>query len=105
MNADNVKKAYNYGDKLDLTGLVVTAKYSDNTTVAVTDYTTYPANDATLIQLGEVSVRVDYQNFSESFTITVAKVLTGITLNTNNVKKEYYVGESLDLTGLVVTAK
>ena len=105
LNADNVKKAYNYGDKLDLTGLVVAAKYSDNTTVAVTDYTTYPANDATLIQLGEVSVRVDYQNFSESFTITVAKVLTGITLNTNNVKKEYYVGESLDLTGLVVTAK
>ena len=105
LNTTNVKKSYNYGDKLNLAGLVVTASYSDSTTKAVTDYTTYPTNDSTLMQLGEVSVRVDYQNFSESFTVTVNKVLTGITLNTTNVKKDYHVGEALDLTGLVVTAK
>ena len=71
LNTTNVKKSYNYGDKLNLAGLVVTASYSDSTTKAVTDYTTYPTNDSTLMQLGEVSVRVDYQNFSESFKVTV----------------------------------
>ena len=41
LNTDNVKKEYFDGDKLDLTGLVVTAQYSNDTAVNVTDYTTY----------------------------------------------------------------
>ena len=36
LNTDNVKKAYNYGDTLNLAGLVVTANYSNNTTTEVT---------------------------------------------------------------------
>ena len=100
----NVKKAYNYGEALNLTGLVVTAKYSDNTTTAVTDYVTNPANGTTLNTVGERVVTVTYQSFNAEFTVTVNKVLTDITLNTENVKKDYYTGDALDLTGLVVTA-
>ena len=105
LDTTNVKKAYNYGDKLNLAGLVVTANYSDNSAKAVTDYTTDPANESTLNTHGEVTVKVTYQSFNEQFTITVDKVLTEITLNTDNVKKDYYTGDALDLTGLEVTAK
>ena len=105
LNTENVKKEYAYNDNLDLTGLVVTAKYNDNSTAVVTEYTTDPANGATLTNLGENTVTVTYQEKTASFKITVTKVLTGIELDTTNVKKEYNYNEALDLTGLVVTAK
>ena len=104
LNTVNVKKAYNYGEALNLAGLVVTANYSDNTTAAVTDYTTNPVNGTTLNTVGEQVVTITYQSFNAEFTVTVNKVLTVITLNTENVKKDYYTGDALDLTGLVVTA-
>ena len=106
LNTNNVKKEYNYGEKLTLAGLVVTASYSNNTTEQVTSgYTTNPAENTELKTLGENDVVVTYQSFTASFKITVSKLLTGIELDTTNVKKEYGYNETLDLTGLVVTAK
>ena len=104
LNADNVKKTYTYGDALNLTGLVVNANYDDNTSKAVTSYTTAPTNGTTLNSVGDVTVTVTYEGKTASFNISVTKVLTGITINTDNVKKTYGQGETLDLTGLVVTA-
>ena len=104
VNADSVKKSYTYGEALDLTGLVVTAKYSDETTAGVAEYTTNPANGTTLNEVGNKDVTVTYQGKTDKFTVVVGKTLTGITLNTDAVKKSYAVGEVLDLTGLVVTA-
>ena len=105
LNAETVKKEYAYNENLDLTGLVVTAKYNDNSSAAVTDYTTNPANGAALTNLGENTVTVTYNEKTASFKINVVKTLTGIELDTANVKKEYNYGEALDLSGLVVTAK
>ena len=105
LNTDNVKKAYNYGDTLNLAGLVVTANYSNNTTTEVTNYTTNIANGSELKTVGENDIVVTYLTFTASFKITVNKVLTSIELNTEAVKKEYGYNEALDLTGLVVTAK
>lgn len=105
LNTENVKKEYNYGENLTLAGLVVTANYNNNTSKPVTNYTSSPANGAALNTVGEVNVVISYETFTESFKITVNKVLTGIELNTENVKKEYSYNENLDLTGLVVTAK
>lgn len=105
LNTDNVKKEYTYGENLSLAGLVVTASYSNNTTTQITGYTTNPADGSELKTLGENDVTVTYETFTASFKITVSKVLTGIELNTDNVKKEYGYNEALDLTGLVVTAK
>ncbi|MCR5308709.1 MAG: bacterial Ig-like domain-containing protein [Bacilli bacterium] len=104
VDANNVKKAYTYGEALDLTGLVVTANYDNNTNKAVTDYTTNPANGSALNTVGEVSVTVTYQEKTGSFKVTVEKSLTGISLNTENVKTSYNHKETLDLTGLVVNA-
>ena len=104
VNANNVKKTYTYGEALDLTGLVVTANYDNNTNKAVTDYTTNPANGSSLNTIGEVSITVTYQEKTDSFKVTVEKSLTGISLNTASVKTSYNHNEALNLTGLVVNA-
>jgi hypothetical protein len=73
LDATNVKKTYIQGEALDLTGLVVTAKDSDNTTEAVTNYTTNPANGAALNNTGAIPVTVAYGRFTDSFNVIVTK--------------------------------
>lgn len=104
LNTDLVKKAYKYGEALDLTGLVVTANYDNNSNEVVRDYVTDPANGTKLDTVGDKTITVSYQGFTETFTVTVTRQLESITLNTDNVKKYYHYGDALDLTGLVVTA-
>ena len=55
------KTEYFVGDTLDLTGMVVTATYSDGSTKAVTNYTTSPGQGGKLNYAQEVTVQVRYQ--------------------------------------------
>lgn len=105
LNTNNVKKDYLHGDALDLTGLVVNVNYDNGSNTQTTDYTTNPANGTALNTVGAVKVTVSYLTFTADFNVTVSAKLTGIAINTDNVKKEYEQGEALDLTGLVVTAQ
>ena len=105
LNTTNVKKEYLHGDTLDLVGLVVIAKYNDNTNATVNNYTTNPANGSTLDSIGPVKITVSYESFTADFDVVVSAKVTGIEIDTNSVKKQYEQGEALDLTGLVVTAK
>lgn len=73
LDTTSVKKKYVQGEALDLTGLVVTANYSDNTTEAVTNYTTNPANGAALNNTGAIPVTVAYGRFTDSFNVIVTK--------------------------------
>ena len=73
LNTDNVKKDYYTGEALDLTGLVVTANYSDSSSKAVTNYTTNPANGTLLNEIGIQNVTVSYQSESQLFTLSVTK--------------------------------
>ena len=102
LNTENVKKVYSYNETLDLTGLVVTAKYNDNSSAVVTDYTTDPANGTVLTSTGEYTVTVTYQGKTATFDYEVNKVLTGIRVDATNVKKDYFYGDTLDLTGMNV---
>ena len=104
LNTDLVKKTYKDGEALDLTGLVVTANYDNNSNEVVRNYTTDPANGTVLNEVGDKTVTVTYLTFTANFSVKVEKELTGITLDTTNVKKYYHYGQALDLTGLVVTA-
>ena len=107
LNTDSVDKDYLVGENLNLTGLVVTANYSDGNSNVVTNYTTNPADGALLSTAGTINVVVTYESASASFSVVVnnpPKSLTGISLNTDNVKVDYFVGENLDLSGLVVNA-
>ena len=72
VNLENVKTAYTRGDKLNLTGLVVNAAFSDGTSRAVHSYTTDPADGTVLDQVGEKEVVVTYKGVTTSFKVTVA---------------------------------
>ena len=73
LNVLNVKRAYEQGETLDLTGLVVTAKYSDGTSKEVTDYVANPANGTTLNEMGEKTINITYGEYTKSFTVMVNK--------------------------------
>ena len=99
------KVTYTVGENLDLTGMVVIARYSDNSTKTIpnADVTVsgYNAN-----QEGEQTVTVTYEGKTATFKVTVQaaqKTLLGITV-TGPTKQAYEIGDELDLTGLIVTA-
>lgn len=102
--------SYDQGDELDLTGISVTATYSDLSTADVTEDCTFtPADGTVLSEGGTVIVYVTYEENgitkSTSFEVTVAEnVLESITITVLPTKTSYDQGESLDLTGIVVTA-
>lgn len=67
------KTTYSVGDKIDLTGTTVTAKYDDGTSAAVTTYTTDPDAD-TLLTAENTSVVFSYTE--NDVTKTVTKSIT-----------------------------
>lgn len=106
VTTEPTKTEYVEGDALDLSGMVVTATYDDGSSVAVDGYTTVPA-DGVELTVDDTTVTVSYEGHTATFTITVSEKapaeLTGITV-AGPTMTTYTVGESLDLTGLVVTA-
>ena len=102
VNLENVKTAYTRGDKLDLTGIVVNATFSDGTSRAVHSYTTDPANGTVLDQVGEKEVVVTYKGVTTSFKVTVANkkftvkfVVDGTEVQTGEVEE----GQAASYTG------
>ncbi len=63
------KLIYNKGDKLDTTGMVVTANFNNGTTATVTDYTVAPSTFT--VAGNTVTVTVTYEGVSDSFDVTV----------------------------------
>lgn len=102
VNLENVKTAYTRGDKLNLTGLVVNATFSDGTSRAVHSYTTNPADGTVLDQVGEKEVVVTYKEVTTSFKVTVANkkftvkfVVDGVEVKTGEVEE----GQTASYTG------
>lgn len=103
------KTSYNAGEKLDLTGLTVKAKFSDGTEQDVTSECTFSTSNGTVLyeDTSEVVVSWNYggaATYTAKQPITVKRVLTGISITTAPTKRVYVKGESLDLSGMVVTA-
>ena len=102
------KTTYFVGDKLDLSGLSVKAKYDNGTSATVTDYSVLYAEDIT-DTAGTKTVMVTYiyndVTKTASFNVTVTDVdLSGIAVKTSPAKTTYYVGDSLNTSGLTLTA-
>jgi len=118
LNIYSVKKSYNQGDTLDLSGLVVTASYSNNTSKAVTNWTASPANGAVLSTTGTTTVTVSYTESdvakSETFAVTVAdpdnplptKTLSSISAIYNETHHPVIINTPINnlKNGLTVTA-
>ena len=67
------KLNYKYGEKLDLKGLVVKARFIDNSEKEITNYTTSPSIDQILTTTGTVNVIIQYQNETTQFSIKVGE--------------------------------
>ncbi|MCL2859420.1 MAG: bacterial Ig-like domain-containing protein [Oscillospiraceae bacterium] len=108
------KLNYVEGQKLDLTGLVVTITYADKTTenvpysdFASKGFSTSIANGKALTVAnhnGKAVTLTCYGKTANTDTLTVVpKVVTGISVKNQPTKLSYIEGDSLDLSGLVVT--
>jgi len=97
-----IKTVYKTGDMLDITGIKVTAFLSDDTeesvTITAANITGFNSNSA-----GIKTLSVNYSGASALFDITVT-ALSSITVTRIPNKTNYKIGESLDITGIEVTA-
>lgn len=108
ITTEPTKKAYVEDEKLDLTGMVVTAYYDNDTSEVVynsevnkltapTEYT-FTAED-----VGKKTIVVAFGGITTTFDVTVyAKELQSITLDTTNVQKSFKVGTTFNYDNLKV---
>ncbi len=94
------KSVYQYGESLDLSGLVVTGHYmSDKEEVLSTyDVTGYSATT-----LGTQTITVTVGSFSKTFSVSVSDYIASIAMKVTP-KTSYQVGDTLDISGGVITA-
>ena len=103
------KTTYNAGENLNLTGIVVTATFSDGSTQDVTSECTFSPASGTVIYEDTTKITANWTwedtiTYSAAQSITVKRVLTGLSITTQPALTSYYKGDTLDLTGMVVTA-
>ena len=104
------KMDYFVGDNIDLSGIKMEAEFSDNTKKNVTNSCTYnPANGTTLTTDGAVTVTASYTEDGITQTAEIVLMVEKIICEEIKVtslpaKLSYKVGETLDYTGVEVTA-
>lgn len=97
------KTNYIQGETLDLTGIVVTASATGYTEDVTADCTFSPANGSTLSTAGTITITATYGSKTATTSVTV-NAISAIAITTQPTKTAYILGDTLDLTGLVVTA-
>ena len=106
------KTTYYTGDTVDLTGIQVSAVYSNGNTADITDACVYsPANGDTLSQEGTFEINIKWTTQGESGlvtykaiqTISITPVVSSLQYATIPTKIAYVVGEPIDYTGLSIT--
>lgn len=103
------KTTYTAGEALDLTGMVVTAEYSDGTSKDITSECTFTPAAGTALYEDTTKIDIAWVwegqvNYSATQAITVNRVLQSIAITTSPNKTAYNKNETLDLAGMVVTA-
>ena len=100
-----VQTAYATGDYFNRNGMVVTAKYDDNTTAIVSNYQVSPNTPLTL---QDTKITITYREIGVSATaeipITVKNVLRKIEITQPPYTVDYYVDDKFDNTGMIVEA-
>ena len=97
------KTAYIVGDSLDLTGIAVTATAGQITRDVTADCTFSPANGSTLSTAGSVTITASFGGLTDTTSVSVYAI-SAIAITTPPTKTSYKPDETLDLTGIVVTA-
>ena len=97
------KTAYVVGETLDLTGIQVTATAGGVGTDVTSECTFSPTDGSTITEAGTITITATFGAKTATTTVT-AYALSGIAITTQPTKTAYIVGDSLDLTGIAVTA-
>lgn len=97
------KTAYVVGETLDLTGIQVTATAGGVGTDVTSECTFSPADGSVITEAGTITITATFGAKTATTTVT-AYALSGIAITTQPTKTAYIVGDSLDLTGIAVTA-
>ena len=98
------KTVYEAGDSFDKTGMVVTVTYDDETTREVTNYNCSPV----VLSINDTYVTISYREMMTTVTttqpVTVKNLLKKIQIITPPTETAYEIGDTIDLTGMVVYA-
>ncbi len=98
-----VKTSYFVGDELSTTGLALLEIFDDYSTQIITSG--FTCSPTTLTTAGTQTITVTYQGKTTTFNIYVTAVaVSGIAVKTNPTKTTYYVGDTLNTSGLTLTA-
>lgn len=112
ITVDNAPDKYILGDQFSTSGLVVTVNRENGKSIAI-DEDSFGKSDCRVQFTGfdssekgdkEITVNYIYTDIKTSYTVNVMGI-KDIALDTKEAVKTFYVGDSLDTTGLVVTAE
>ena len=98
------KTVYEAGDSFDKTGMVITVTYNDESTREVTNYNCSPV----VLSKDDTYVTISYREMMTTVTttqpVTVKNLLKKIQIITPPTETAYEIGDTIDLTGMVVHA-
>lgn len=97
------KTEYIVGESLDLTGIVVTATAGGVATDVTSQCTFSPADGSTITTSGSITITATFGAKTATTTVT-AYAVSAISITSQPTKTAYFVGDTLDLTGIAVTA-
>lgn len=103
------KTSYLAGEALDLTGIVVKLEASNGAQFDITQECSFSPANGTILSGSDTSVTITYHWYKDNIDFTTVqpismKQLSSISVTTPPTTTEYVEGETLDLTGIVVTA-
>lgn len=104
------KISYKAGEKINLSGMVVKATFSDGSSQDVTSQCTFSPSAGTTVYEDTTKINVTWVwdklniTYETSQAITVTRVLSSIAITTQPSKRNYTTGETLNLSGMVVKA-
>ncbi|MCX8093629.1 MAG: IPT/TIG domain-containing protein, partial [Candidatus Goldbacteria bacterium] len=97
------KLVYDINEPLDISGIEVYATYSNNTTGYVTiTASNISGFDSSSAQTGKI-LTVTYYGKTDTFAVDIVPTLVRINITSLPYKLIYDIGETLNITGLVVT--
>lgn len=104
------KTSYKAGEKINLSGMVVKASFSDGSSQDITSQCTFSPSAGTTVYENTTKINVTWVwdkvnvTYKTSQAITVTRVLSSIAITTQPTKMNYTTGETLNLSGMVVKA-
>ena len=95
---------YFVGETLNSSGLTLTAKYNDGSSKTISSG--FSCSPTSFSSAGTKPITVNYSGKTTTFTVTVEDVVvTSISVKSKPSDTSYFVGETLNSSGLTLTAK